>query len=256
MDLRILGTHNFESRDTRMSSYIIDGVLALDAGSITRSLTFDEQLQIRAIVLSHRHFDHTRDLLPLGLVLLNGGGTVDVYGIKDTIDYVVSNLLDTWNCPDFTKEPSAEKPVYRFHTVEVHEEFKVLDYTAKAVPVPHAVPAVGVQLTSGELRVFYTGDTGKGLGEAWKDVSPDVLLTEVTYGNENEAKADLFGHLTPAMLGENLSRFKAELDYLPIVIASHMNPPWEAAVRRELAELSRQIGIEIIVAEPDQTMKV
>ena len=42
MELRVLGAHNMESNHTRMESHLIDGVLALDAGSITRALSFDE----------------------------------------------------------------------------------------------------------------------------------------------------------------------------------------------------------------------
>ena len=66
MELRVLGAHNMESKETRMESHLIDGVLLLDAGGPTRALTFQEQMGIRAIILSHRHFDHVRDLLPLG----------------------------------------------------------------------------------------------------------------------------------------------------------------------------------------------
>ena len=51
MELRILGAHNAESKDTRMESHIIDGELVLDAGGLTRSLSFQEQLGVRAVVL-------------------------------------------------------------------------------------------------------------------------------------------------------------------------------------------------------------
>jgi ribonuclease BN (tRNA processing enzyme) len=255
MELRVLGTHNFESKDTRMCSYLIDGVLALDAGSLSRALTFDQQRHIRAILLSHRHFDHTFDLLPLGLVCRNSGVTVDVYGIDDTIDFVVSHLLDTRYYPDFTKIPSPDKPTYRFHVVEFHKEFKVLDYTAMAVPVRHSAPAAGFQVSSGGAKLFYTGDTGEGLSNIWRHVSPDVLLTEVTFGNGDDRAAE-FGHLTPALLAEELAEFKAQRGYFPRVIASHFFPPSEEAVRTGLKEVASRLGIDIAVAEADQTLKL
>ena len=256
MDLRILGTHNLESRETRMASYVIDGVIALDAGSITRSLTFDEQLAVEAVILSHRHFDHTRDLFPLGVYTGLAGSTTDIFAIEDTMDFVLGTLLDTRNCPDFGQWPSPDRPTFRYHTMDFYKEFNVLGYTATAVPVPHSAPAAGVQVTDGRVKLFYTGDTGRGLSDAWKHVSPDVLLTEVTYGNENEEQAQLMGHLTPRLLGECLHDFKATLGYLPMVIASHINPPWEEQVRQGLKELSRDIGIEITVAEHDRTMRL
>ena len=94
MELRILGAHNAESKTTRLESHLIDKVLVLDAGGLTRSLSFEEQAGIRAVILSHRHFDHVRDLLPLGISLLNSGKTVDVYAIEDTVKFVSEKLLD------------------------------------------------------------------------------------------------------------------------------------------------------------------
>ncbi len=256
MQLRVLGTHNYESRDTRMAGYLIDDVLALDAGSLTRALTFEEQSRIRAVVLSHRHFDHTRDLVPFGLSAWEHGFAVDIYGIRDTIDFVTSTLLNTGHCPDYTKVPSPDDPVFRFHRVGFYEEFEVLDYKATALPVPHAVPAAGFQVVSNDTRLFYTGDTGRGLTDAWKHTAPDVLLTEVTYGNDNEGLADEIGHLTPRMLSDTLEVFKEENGFLPIVVVSHMNPPWERAVREEIKEVSNRFGIEIIISEPDQIIRL
>ena len=80
------------------------------------------------------------------------------------------------------------------------------------------------------------------------------MLSEVTYGNEAEAQAHENGHLTPKLLGQALGDFKDQLGYLPIVIVSHMRPEWEATVREELKEVSRELRIEIIVAEPDLTL--
>lgn len=251
MRLRVLGAHNMESRDTRMESHLIDDVLALDAGGLTRALTFDEQKRIRAIILSHRHFDHVKDLLPLGIAMRTSGVTVEIYAIQDTVDFVKSKLLDGSLFPDFLGSPSAENPVFRMNVVEFNKEFKVLDYTVMAVPVPHAVPAAGFQITSGDKKLFYTGDTGRGVADNWPNLSPDVLLTEVTFGNEMEKTADHVGHLTPTLLREALDKFKKQHDYIPRVIISHMNPPWEGKIRQELKEITKETGVEFQVADAD-----
>lgn len=256
MELRILGAHNLESRTTRMESHLIDGVLALDAGSLTRALTFDEQKQIRAIILSHRHFDHVKDLLPLGIAVRNAGATIEVYAIQDTVDFVSEKLLDGSLFPDFLNSPTPENPVFRLNVVEFYEEFQVLDYTVVAVPVPHAVPAAGFQIASNDLKLFYTGDSGKGVIDAWKHVSPDVLLTEVTFGNEHAAFADQVGHLTPDYLGQALAAFKKEHGKYPKVFVSHINPPWEERVRDEISTLAKRLGIEIVVTQADMTINL
>ena len=253
MKLRVLGAHNVESRHTRMESHLVDGVLALDAGSLTRALTPDEQRGIRAIILSHRHFDHVKDLLPLGIAIRNEGVTVDVYAIQDTIDAVTDTLMSGRLFPDFLNSPSADAPTFRMHSVDFYQPFEVLGYRAMAVPVPHSVPAAGFSLASESVSLFYTGDTGKGLSAAWEHVGPDVLLTEVTFGNDNEAGARASGHLTPNLLMDALGEFGERHGRMPHVLVSHINPPWEDAVRRELAEITRESGQRFVVTEADMT---
>jgi ribonuclease BN (tRNA processing enzyme) len=256
MELRVLGAHNLESKETRMEAHLIDGVLALDAGGLTRALSFEEQMGIRAIILSHRHFDHIRDLLPLGLAIRDNGVTVEVYAIQDTVEFVQSRLMDGSLYPDFLSTPSPENPTFRLNVVEPYKAFKVLEYSVVAVRVPHSVPAAGFQISSPDVRLFYTGDAGRGLSDAWKHVSPEVLLTEVTFGNRNEAKAIEVGHLTPALLAEALTHFKSERGYLPRVIVSHMSPRWEDAIRQELPAVAEQLGIEICVSHADMTLEL
>ena len=109
---------------------------------------------------------------------------------------------------------------------------------------------------SGDVRLFYTGDTGQGVTDCWPHVSPNVLLTEVTFGNENESVAHKVGHLTPKLLREALKLFKAEHGRLPKVIVSHMNPPWESAVRAELPAVVEELGLDLTVAQADMTFSL
>ena len=66
MEVQILGAHTTEARELRLTCFLIDGVLALDAGSLTASLSLSQQEKVRAILLTHQHFDHSRDLVTLG----------------------------------------------------------------------------------------------------------------------------------------------------------------------------------------------
>lgn len=256
MLLRVLGAHNMESNNTRMECHLIDGVLALDAGSLTRSLSFEEQRGVRAVLLSHRHFDHLRDLLPLGLTLLNTGLTVDIYGIKDTLDCLTDKLMDGTLYPNFLNRHNVDNPVFRLHNVEYLSEFRVLDYDVMAVPVPHGVPAAGFQISKGGSKLFYTGDAGQGLAKTWEHITPDLLLTEVTFGNDGEEIALAAGHLTPRLLEEALTAFHSRHSYLPQVIATHLNPPWEGKIRQELIQVATDLGIELSVSCPEMTVRI
>ena len=87
-------------------------------------------------------------------------------------------------------------------------------------------------------------------------MSPDVLLTEVTFGNEALAKAREVGHLTPGLLEDALTSFDRQRGYLPRVIVSHMNPVWEEAVREELKLLSQKMNLEILVSDADMIIEL
>ena len=55
MNIRFLGVHNNESKDVRPACLLIDNFLAIDAGGLTSSLTFPEQLAIKALLVTHHH---------------------------------------------------------------------------------------------------------------------------------------------------------------------------------------------------------
>jgi len=246
LKLRILGTHNYESRDTRYVSFLIDDILALDAGSITRALTFSEQEKIRAILLSHGHFDHIRDIDSLALPSKNAELTINVIGISETIQSVKSTL------PKIYLEPNPLLPTYILEEKNPYETFSVLNYGVTILPVNHSIPASGFQISDEKIKLFYTGDTGSQLSHLWNHISPNVLLTEVTFGNENIDKARSVGHLTPFLLGEVLEEFESVHGYFPRVITTHFNPSWERTIRQELQQLSEKLGIEIIISIADQ----
>ena len=135
--------------------------------------------------------------------------------------------------------------------MDFYEPFDVLGYTATALPVPHSVPAAGFLIESDEVSLFYTGDAGRGVSAAWEHIAPDALLTEVTFGNANEAAARASGHLTPNLLMAALDEFRQLHGRTPQVLVSHINPAWEAAVRAELAEITRANGQRFIIAAAD-----
>jgi len=63
--IQILGAHLAELKGARLTSLLIDGVLVVDAGGLTSALSLPEQKEIDTVLLTHHHFDHTRDLVTL-----------------------------------------------------------------------------------------------------------------------------------------------------------------------------------------------
>jgi len=158
--------------------------------------------------------------------------------------------------PDFSQRPTPEDPKFRFHILTPYEESSILGYRVIPVPVPHGVPAVGLQVSSHQATLFYTGDTGKGLASAWRWIHPDILIVEVTLSNEREEQAVEFGHMTPGILNKELTLFQKEKGYLPRVVTVHMHPAMERDIRRELAQVSRELEVEIVPGHEDLKLTI
>ncbi len=245
MNIQILGAHNIESKDSGCISLLIDGVLAIDAGSLTSSLSLEEQQKLRAVLLTHQHFDHVRDIPALGINYYLHENTLDIYAIKPVLEAISAHLLNDVIYPDYTKKPP-EKPSLRFRVLEAGKEELIAGYTVLPLPVKHAVPAVGFLITSKDgKKLFYTSDTGPGLADVWKKISPDLLIIEVTGINKFQDFALQSGHLTPALLQQELESFREIKDYLPQIVLVHMNPIDEDGIKEEISKVEKSLKIKI-----------
>ena len=248
MIIRFLGTHNAESKDTRLVSFLIDDILAVDAGSLVSELTFPEQKKIRAILLSHGHYDHIR-AVP-AFAFNNSDRTTEVIATRRTLEMLSSHLIDGVVYPEFTSESSfLRKATLRLVPVELFERQRIEGYDVMAVPVRHNLDAVGFEITSGDGKtVFYTGDTGPGLASIWSRISPQLVITDLTWPNNLAAAAKDAGHLCPQMLKEELIEFRRTKGYLPKVAAIHVSPQHEPEIEAEIREVARSLATSVDIA--------
>ena len=120
MKVQILGAHNIESRDTRCISLIIDDIMVIDAGALTSSLSFEAQQKLKAVLLTHQHYDHIRDIPVLGMNFYLCEDAIDVYSTLPVREALLEYMLNDILYPNFMEKPP-QKPAIRFNTVEVHE---------------------------------------------------------------------------------------------------------------------------------------
>jgi len=201
-----LGAHLLELKGARLTSLLIDGTLVVDAGGFTSALSLPEQKKIKTVLLTHHHFDHTRDLVTMAA---NAGyywqGQLEVYALRYTLDIVTSCLLDGKMYTNFLEYPSKEKPTLILEAIEPYSRKTIAGYDVLAVPVKHSVPAVGYQITSSDgKRLFYTSDTTVGISDCWQHVSPQLLIVEVAGPNKYGDWLKKAGHLCAGFLREEL----------------------------------------------------
>jgi ribonuclease BN (tRNA processing enzyme) len=252
--IRFLGTHNAESKNTRLVSFLIDGVLAVDAGSLVSELTFPEQARIKAILLSHGHYDHIR-AIP-AFAFNNSERTTRVIATQQTLDILSSHLIDGVVYPQFTSEASfLRKATIQLVPVEPFNRQNIEGYEVVAVPMQHPLGGVGFEITSADGKtLFYTGDSGPGFSSIWGNISPQLIIADVTWPNSMTNAAKDAGHLCPETLKIELNDFHRIKGYLPKVAIIHLSPQHEPEIKKEVKEVGKSLGATIDIAHEGEEL--
>ncbi|MBN1281271.1 MAG: MBL fold metallo-hydrolase [Candidatus Thermoplasmatota archaeon] len=249
MNIRFLGTHHEESKDTRFVCFLIDDVLAVDAGNLASELTFAQQKKIKAILLSHGHYDHIRGVP--SFIFSNLTRTTKVYGSPQTLHILSTHLFDGVIYPNFTKKTSfLKKPPIRLLPLTPLTPRTIQGYHVLPCPVKHIPGSLGFHITGRDgTTIFYTGDTGPGLSRLWRHTSSHVLIIDVTFPNRLKQVAKNASHLCPLTLRQELVEFHRQHHYLPDVILIHVNPQFRREIRTEAQKIAKELHLSIHIAQ-------
>jgi ribonuclease BN (tRNA processing enzyme) len=256
MNIRFLGAHNCESRTTSFICVLIDGTLAIDAGGLTSNLSSSELEKVNAILLTHQHYDHIRDIPGVALNCFLRNVNIKIYSTEGVLNTITTHLLNGTVYPQFQELP-ASGPAVSLNVVEPYKPEDIDGHRIMAVPVRHVENAVGYQVSDRQGNtVFYTGDTGPGLSDCWKSISPQSLIIDVTLPNSREEFARETGHLTPDLLKQELIIFRQDKGYLPQIIAIHMDPVLEQKIREELSTVAKALDVPISIAQENMQLHI
>jgi len=247
VELRVIGCHGGETPKHRTSAFIVNDVLAVDAGSITSGMTTQEQAKLGACLVSHAHLDHIRDLATLADNRCQMGcAPLVVVGMKETLAALREHFFNNLIWPDFSKIPSDEQPTIVFQEILPEVPTKVGDFLVRAVPVSHTIDAAGFVIEHGGDAIAYSGDTGP-TDRLWEVLNEQpnlrALLMEVSFPNAEQGLATASGHHTPRTLALDLVKYRAPTD-LPTLLY-HIKPVFQSLVEHECAQL-KGLNLQVV----------
>jgi len=228
----------------------------IDAGGLTSSMSISDQQKLEAILLTHRHYDHIRDVPMIALSLYQRGSRVKVYSVPDVLETVETHLFNGIVYPRFQEIPKS-KPTIRFESVEPYKSRRINGYRVLPIPVKHDGTTVGYQISDAKGKaLFYTADTGSGLADCWRYLSPQLLLVDVTLPDRCQKFASRTGHLTPGLLSRELTNFREVKGYLPQIVLIHMDPTLEKETAEEVKVVSEALNTPITIAHEGMELHI
>jgi len=226
MKVRILGcSGGIGGRHLRTTSLLVDNDVLVDCGTGVAELSIAELAQIDHVFLTHSHMDHIA-CLPLLIDTVGDMRThpLTVHCLPETAETLHKHIFNWSIWPDFTEIPSAAAPSLRFETFSAGQSSDLAGgRRITAMPVNHAVPAIGYQMDSGRNSLVFSGDTGP-CRTFWDAVNaiPNLrtLLIETAFSNRERQLAESSRHLCPSMLLEELRHLQSR----PEIFITHLKP--------------------------------
>ncbi|HQC97795.1 MAG TPA: 3',5'-cyclic-nucleotide phosphodiesterase, partial [Aquabacterium sp.] len=116
----------------------------------------------------------------------------------------------------------------------------------EVLPALHTVPAVGFAVHDDAGCWVFTGDTAPNpaLWQRLADMTVRTLVIETAFRNDEQALAEVSGHLHPAALGRELQQLRQPA----AVYVTHIKPGELDAVMAEIAALDPRHPVRALVA--------
>lgn len=238
MLVRIIGGHGGVSPGFKATSYLIDGRLLIDAGSVASGIQIEEQSHIDYVLISHSHLDHISDLAFMADNCFGmKGRPFEIYANAPVREAIKTHLLNDVIWPDFSALPNKENPTLRFHDIKPEMSLVLGDYRILPIPVNHSTGALGFIIERKNASVVFTQDTGPtdAIWEYAKQVKNlKAIFTEVSFPNALSQVARDSQHHTPATM-------KAEIKKMPKdvpIFLGHLKPNFQSQLFKEIEDLN------------------
>lgn len=228
---------NEESQYQYLVSYVVDGHVAIDAGSLGFGLTLGQQKSITDIFLSHCHLDHTATLpIFLDNVYEFGPECVTIHTNAHALKAIQTDILNDRIWPDFISLSTPASPFLKTNLLRSSIPVSVGKLLVTPIELKHPVPTVGFVIADQNAAIAVISDTYHGTGVLSRIArTPNLkaVFLECSFPDQLDWLADKAMHLIPRTFAKELTELPTDLR----VIAIHIKPAWFEPVVTELLAL-------------------
>lgn len=222
----------------RLTCFLIDDRVAVDAGSIGIALTEGQRRTVRDVIVTHSHMDHIASL-PIFVddLFAELSEPIRIHATQEVIDLLERDVFNDNVYPRFAELKNSRGHVMKYVPFRAGEEFSVAHLRVTGVPVNHIVPTVGLLVSDEKSTVAFSSDTAE-TEQFWQLVNGaphlEALFIEASFPNSMHELAKASKHLTPSMLSQELSKLSHNgID----ILAVHLKAAYRETVIRELVAL-------------------
>jgi ribonuclease BN (tRNA processing enzyme) len=231
-------------------SYLINDVVAVDAGPLGIYGPPRDQARVKHVLLSHGHVDHTATL---PIFVENAyeakAESVVVHASEAVLDGLRRDTFNGRVWPDFVAmSEGSSSPFLRLSPLEPLRPVTLEGLTITPVPMEHVVPTFGFVITdaSTSTSIGIASDTGP-TEEFWRVVNAApglaAVFLEASFPNAMAELARASKHLTPETFAVEVRKLQRPAR----VLAVHL----KARFRREIVAELEALGLpDFAVATP------
>lgn len=204
MKLTVLGNSGgYPAANRACSGYLAhegEKALLLDCGSgvLSRLFALMDPCDLEGIVITHWHFDHGSDLLPLQYYLQARKKTLPIYAPTEN-----APLRKLCDCPEFS-----------LHSLEEADQAGL--FSLSAIRTKHTMPSFAVKVGMSGRTLVYTGDAAEGQSLEAFCRDADVLLCDAAFSKTiwHEGLPHMSAEMA-AKLAETTAHAKLLLTHFP-----------------------------------------
>jgi ribonuclease BN (tRNA processing enzyme) len=225
------------SRGSFLSTYVIDDVVAIDAGGLGLLGDLSAQFRISDIFLTHSHIDHIASLpIFLDTVFQSSERCVTLHASAATLESLRKDVFNGRIWPDFISMSENGMPFLKVEVLEPGHPLEVASLCLTPIAVDHLVPTLGFLVAGAGVTVAIPSDTGPTesfwhFAGAAADLK--AVFLEASFPNAMTDLAVLSKHLTPAMFAGEVRKIPRTVPF----IAVHIKPRFYDTVVAELNAL-------------------